>query len=74
MTDPSEGNMPRKEYDPISRIPSPEAVRGRLSQTLALARKLRILLKVAERLRLADTAADRENVGTHPQNQETTSR
>jgi len=51
--------MPRKEYDPLDRIPSPEAVRERLSQTLALAEKLRILLELAERLRLAATTADK---------------
>jgi hypothetical protein len=52
--------LPRKQqYDPLARIPSPEAIRERLSQTLALAEKWRILLEVAERLRLADTTADR---------------
>ena len=52
--------MPRKPYDPLSTIPSPEAVRERLAQTLALAEKLRVLLELSERLRLADaTAADR---------------
>jgi len=49
--------MPRKEFDPLDRIPSPEAVRERLSQTLALAERLRILLELAERLRLATTTA-----------------
>jgi hypothetical protein len=51
--------LPRKEYDPLAVIPSPEAVRERLSQTLVLAEKLRILLEVAERLRLAVTTADK---------------
>jgi hypothetical protein len=46
--------MSRKPYDPLAVIPSPEAVRERLSQTLVLAEKFRILLEVAERLRLAD--------------------
>ena len=45
---------PRKLYDPLAAIPSPEAVRERLSQTLVLAEKFRILLEVAERLQLAD--------------------
>ena len=46
--------MPRKEYDPLAMLPSPEAIRERLTRTLALAKRLRILLDVAERLRLAD--------------------
>jgi hypothetical protein len=52
--------MPRKPYDPLAAIPSPQAIRERLAQTLALAEKLRVLLELSERLRLADTtAADR---------------
>ena len=51
--------MPHKSYDPLAVIPSPEAVRERLSQTLVLAEKFRILLEVAERLRLAANAADK---------------
>jgi hypothetical protein len=51
--------MPRKNYDPLAAIPSPEVVRERLSQTLELAEKFRILLEVAERLRLAANAADK---------------
>jgi hypothetical protein len=58
--------LPRKEYDPLAVIPSPEAVRERLSQTLVLAEKFRILLEVAERLRLADTTADRLPLDTQP--------
>jgi hypothetical protein len=50
--------LPRKEYDPIARIPSPEVLRERLSQTLTLAEKLRILLEVSERLRLPVTTGD----------------
>lgn len=49
--------MPRKEYDPLARIPSPEVLRERLAETLALADKLRILLEVAERLQ-SPTAGD----------------
>lgn len=44
--------MPRKPYDPLAVIPSPEVIRERLAETLTLAERLRILLDVAERLRL----------------------
>ena len=44
--------MPRKLYDPLAMIPSPEAIRERLTETLTLAERLRILLDLAERLRL----------------------
>ncbi len=50
--------MPRKTYDPLAVIPSPEAVRERLAETLTLAERLRILLDLAERLRLPLTTAD----------------
>ena len=51
--------MPRKPYDPLAVIPSPDAIRQRLTETLALAERLRILLELAERLRLAATTADK---------------
>lgn len=44
--------MPRKPYDPLAAIPSPDAIRQRLTETLTLAERLRILLDLAERLRL----------------------
>ena len=44
--------MPRRPYDPLAVIPSPEAVRARLHETLTLAERLRILLDLAERLHL----------------------
>ena len=44
--------MPRKLYDPLAVIPSPEAIRERLTETLTLAERLRMLLDLAERLRL----------------------
>lgn len=50
--------MPRKPFDPLSVIPSPEIVRQRLDETLTLADRLRILLDLAERLRLPVTTAD----------------
>jgi len=39
-----------KTYDPLTCIPSAEAVRRRLSETQELARKLGVLLKTAEEL------------------------
>lgn len=50
--------MPRKHYDPLAMIPSPEAIRERLTETLTLAERLRILLDLAERLNLPLTTAD----------------
>lgn len=49
--------MPRKTYDPLAAIPSPEAIRARLTETLTLAERLRLLLDLAERLRLPLVAA-----------------
>lgn len=51
--------MPRKAYDPLAVIPSPEAIRARLIETLTLAERLRILLDLAERLRLPLMAASK---------------
>jgi hypothetical protein len=51
--------LPRKQYDPLAMIPSPDAIRQRLAETLTLAERLRILLDLAERLRLPVTTADR---------------
>jgi len=42
--------LSRKPYDPLAVIPSPEAIRQRLTETLVLAERLRILLELAERL------------------------
>ncbi len=50
--------MPRKLYDPLAVIPSPDAIRQRLADTLTLAERLRILLELAERLRLPITTAE----------------
>ena len=46
--------MAAKPYNPLTTIPSPEAVRRRLEETLTLARQLRILLRLSERLQQAD--------------------
>jgi len=51
--------LPRKPYDPLAVIPSPDAIRQRLTETLTLAERLRILLELADRLRLPVATADR---------------
>jgi hypothetical protein len=52
--------LPRKPYDPLAVIPSPDAIRQRLTETLTLAERLRILLEVAESVRPHPiTTADR---------------
>jgi hypothetical protein len=40
----------RRAYDPLTCIPSPEPLRRHLAETRALARRLRILLRLSERL------------------------
>jgi hypothetical protein len=50
--------MPRKAYDPLTCIPSPDVLRDKLRETLTLADRLRILLDVAERIHLPLTTAD----------------
>lgn len=59
----------RRPYDPLAFVPSPEAIRDKLRETLTLAERLRLLLELAERLHLpltpaADltTPADRKGV------------
>jgi hypothetical protein len=51
--------LPRKPYDPLAVIPSPDAIRERLAETMTLAERLRILLDLAEQLRLPLTTTDR---------------
>jgi hypothetical protein len=52
--------MPHKQpFNPLSLIPSPEAIQKRLAETEVLAERLRILLEVAERLRLPLTTGDK---------------
>ena len=50
---------PAKPYDPLTFIPSPEAIRSRLLETRELASRLETLLELSERLRLPITTADR---------------
>jgi hypothetical protein len=49
-------------HDPLAFIPSPEAVRRRLDEALTLARRLRLLLRLSEKLQQAgppDTVRER---------------
>lgn len=51
--------MPRRPYDPLHAIPSPDAIRAKLRETEALTHRLRVLLEIAERLQLPlTTGAD----------------
>jgi hypothetical protein len=50
--------MPRRPYDPLTCIPSPDILRDQLRETLTLAERLRVLLDVAERIHLPPAAAD----------------
>ena len=50
--------MPRKPYDPLAFVPSPDVLREKLRETLTLVERLRLLLDLAERLRLPVTTAD----------------
>ncbi len=51
--------MPRRPYDPLAFVPSPDAIREKLNETLTLAERLRLLLELAERLHLPlSTGAD----------------
>jgi len=50
--------VPRKPFDPLAMIPPPDAIRERLVETETLAARLRVLLDLAERLRLPVTTAD----------------
>ena len=51
-----------KDYDPLTCIPSVEAVRKRLKNATEEARKLRILLRVAEKIESDGNADSRQGV------------
>ena len=42
--------MPRRDFDPLTFIPSADVLRRRLRETEELAARLRVLLEVAERI------------------------
>lgn len=50
--------MANRSYDPLDFVPSPEILRKKLTETLMLAERLRILLELAERPRLTVATAD----------------
>lgn len=50
--------MPRRPYDPLACIPSPDVVREKLRETLTLAERLRRLLDLSEQLHIPPTTAD----------------
>lgn len=51
--------MARRQYDPLDWVPSPDIVRQKLLETESLADRLRVLLDLAERLRLPVTTGDK---------------
>jgi hypothetical protein len=53
----------QRPYDPLNNVPSPEVVREKLAETVALAKRLRILLRLSERDR---TAAQHQRRGYRP--------
>ena len=52
--------MARRTYDPLGCIPAPDAVRDKLTETLTLAERLRILLALSEQIHATprDTSAN----------------
>jgi hypothetical protein len=50
--------MARHPYDPLAFVPSPDAIRKKLSETLTLAERLRLLLDLSERLDRTAAPAD----------------
>lgn len=52
--------MAKREYDPLSCIPSARAIQQRLSQVLEEARKLNVLLTTAEQLEAERSQRDAE--------------
>lgn len=59
--------MTKREYDPLSVIPSSDAVERRLQAILEQARKLKIVLKTAKKIE-AETAKSEQGVrdANHP--------
>lgn len=50
--------MTRRPYDPFAFVPSPDVIREKLRETQTLAERLRLLLKLSERLHKPITSAD----------------
>lgn len=55
--------MPKREYDPLSVIPTPAVLRQRLADTLEQARRLKILLRTAEQIEREQSDADAARKG-----------
>ena len=62
-----EHKMPKREYDPLSVIPSITVIRQRLEKTNEQARRLRILLRTAERIERDGRQSATTNAGQRPQ-------
>ena len=54
--------MPRTPYDPLTCIPSPDAIRSKVVETETLLQRLRVLLQLAEDLQLPLTTGN--TIGT----------
>ena len=50
--------MPRTPYDPLTCIPSPDAIRSKVVETETLLQRLRVLLQLAEDLQLPLTTGN----------------
>lgn len=50
--------MPRRPYDPLAFVPSPDVIREKLRDTVTLAERLRLLLKLSERIHKPITSSD----------------
>jgi hypothetical protein len=59
--------MPKREYDPLSVIPSPATIRQRLEKIQEQARRLRILLQTAEQIERDGRQSDTMNAGRQTQ-------
>ena len=59
--------MPKREYDPLSVIPSTVAIRQRLERIQEQARRLRILLRTAEQIERDGQQSENVNAGQRSQ-------
>jgi hypothetical protein len=59
--------MPKREYDPLSVIPSTTAIRQRLERIQEQARRLRILLRTAREIEREGQQPATTDAGRQPQ-------
>lgn len=59
--------MPKREYDPLSVIPSAAVIRGRLEKAREQARRLRVLLRTAEQIERDSRQSANTGTGQRPQ-------